>query len=105
MERTKMIPYSVHLPEDVYLKLKAAAGARKASALVRDAITIIINGDDEFNGGYNKAIADAMNVVDEEPTCARISVDGISIAERINSLLVDMIILQNTKAKNAKKKA
>ena len=38
MEPKRLIPYSVHLPEDVYKKLKEAAGSRKASALVRDAI-------------------------------------------------------------------
>jgi hypothetical protein len=50
----------VHLPEDVYLKLKEAAGNRKASALVRDAITLIVEGDDEFNGGYNKGVRDCI---------------------------------------------
>jgi hypothetical protein len=55
MEPKRLIPYSVHLPEEVHAKLKEAAGNRKASALVRDAITLIIEGDDEFNGGYNKA--------------------------------------------------
>ena len=56
MEPKRLIPYSVHLPEEVHAKLKEAAGNRKASALVRDAITLIIEGDDEFNGGYNKGV-------------------------------------------------
>ena len=61
METTKrLIPYSVHLREDIYNKLKAAAGERKASGIVRDAITMIIEGDDAFNAGYNKAIRDAI---------------------------------------------
>ena len=38
----RLIPYSVHLPEPIYAKLKKAAGERKASALVRDAITMMI---------------------------------------------------------------
>ena len=62
MESKRLIPYSVHLPEEIYKKLKAAAGERKASALVRDAITVIVNGDDEFNGGYNKAVSDGINM-------------------------------------------
>ena len=41
MEPKRLIPYSVHLPEDIHKKLKAAAGDRKASALVRDAITLM----------------------------------------------------------------
>ena len=32
----RMIPYSVHLREDVYLKLKEVAKDRKATALVRE---------------------------------------------------------------------
>ena len=48
METKRLVPYSVHLREDIYLKLKAAAGQRKATALVRDAITLIVEGDDVF---------------------------------------------------------
>ena len=69
METKRLIPYSVHLREDIYLKLKAAAKERKATALVRDAITLIVEGDDAFNGGYNKAIRDVIAAMHEDAWC------------------------------------
>ena len=83
MATKRLIPYSVHLPEDIYAKLKAAAGERKASALVRDAITLIIEGDDTFNGGYNKAIRDAIAVIKENHHASTIAVGGDSIADQL----------------------
>jgi hypothetical protein len=99
MESKRLIPYSVHLPEEIYKKLKAAAGERKASALVRDAITIIVNGDDEFNGGYNKAVSDVINMIKDDSICSRISVDGNTIADHLGGQLQEMIVPQNTKGK------
>lgn len=99
MESKRLIPYSVHLPEEIYKKLKAAAGERKASALVRDAITIIVNGDDEFNGGYNKAVSDVINMIKDDSICSRISVDGNTIADHLGCQLQEMIVPQNTKGK------
>lgn len=99
MESKRLIPYSVHLPEEIYKKLKAAAGERKASALVRDAITIIVNGDDEFNGGYNKAVFDVINMIKDDSICSRISVDGNTIADHLGGQLQEMIVPQNTKGK------
>ena len=111
MESKRLIPYSVHLPEEIYKKLKAAAGERKASALVRDAITLIIEGDDAFNGGYNKAIGDVINVLyedekastigflDENSDYMRGEVNMISFAEHIESLIEPMRVHQNVKGK------
>ena len=80
MESKRLIPYSVHLPEDIYKKLKAAAGERKASALVRDAITLIIEGDDTFNGGYNKAIRDVIGTLHDDNWCSALGIEGQSLA-------------------------
>jgi 3-methyl-2-oxobutanoate hydroxymethyltransferase len=45
MEASKrLIPYSVHLSESVYNALKEHAKGRKASSIVRDAITMILEG-------------------------------------------------------------
>jgi hypothetical protein len=117
MEIKRLIPYSVHLPEEIYKKLKLAAGERKASALVRDAITLIIEGDDAFNGGYNKAISDVINTLyedeksstigflDEKSDFANGEVNMISFAEHIESLIEPMRVPQNVKNKfNAKSK-
>lgn len=99
MEDNRLVPYSVHLKREVYDKLKLAAGQRKASALVRDAITMIVEGDDEFNGGYNKGIRDAISLIDEDLLAARISYDGTSIAIHLCNQLETMIVHQNIKGK------
>lgn len=101
----RLIPYSVHLPEDIYTKLKAAAEGRKASALVRDAITLIVEGDDSFNGGYNKAIKDVISIIKNDQWCKTIGVEGVPISDYIEEQLTPMIVPQNTRKKNGKAKA
>lgn len=95
----RLIPYSVHLPEEIYKKLKAAAGERKASALVRDAITLIIEGDDSFNGGYNKAVRDVISTLKDDQWCKSVGILGKTVAEHIEALVEPMIVPQNTKGK------
>ena len=87
METKRLIPYSVHLREDIYLKLKEAAQGRKATALVRDAITMIIEGDDAFNAGYNKAIKDASRVI---KSCKEIEVIAIR-GKYLDNLLIEQL--------------
>ena len=105
MEAKRLVPYSVHLREDIYLKLKAAAGQRKATALVRDAITLIVEGDDVFNGGYNKGLRDAVSVIKENESASSISVDGESIADILSRQVEAMILNQSVGGKDGKKKA
>jgi hypothetical protein len=90
----RLVPYSVHLREDIYLKLKEFAKDRKATALVRDAITMIVEGDDAFNGGYNKAVRDIMAVIDQDQWCKAIGVDQVTITEHLNKILEQMILPQ-----------
>lgn len=104
METKRLIPYSVHLPEHVYNKLKEAAGNRKASALVRDAITIIVDGDDEFNGGYNKAIRDVIATLHDDQWCKVIGIEGQSFAHYLQEQLSPMIINQKVKSNGKKTK-
>jgi hypothetical protein len=104
METKRLVPYSVHLREDIYLKLKAAAGQRKATALVRDAITLIVEGDDVFNGGYNKGLRDAIAVIQENERASSISIDGESIADILSKQVEAMILNQAVGVKNGKKK-
>ena len=104
METKRLIPYSVHLPEHVYNKLKEAAGNRKASALVRDAITIIVDGDDEFNGGYNKGVRDVIRLIQQNELCKAIGYYGDSLAKILSEQLEELVVNQNTKAKNGNKK-
>jgi 1,4-dihydroxy-2-naphthoyl-CoA synthase len=105
MEDNRLIPYSVHLRKDIYDKLKLAAGQRKASALVRDAITMLVEGDDAFNSGYNKGIRDAMEEMYEDEAASRIHFDDELIAHRLVERLKLMIVNQNVKGKkNGKEK-
>jgi hypothetical protein len=104
METKRLVPYSVHLREDIYLKLKAAAGQRKATALVRDAITLIVEGDDVFNGGYNKGLRDAIAVIKDNERASSISIDGESIADILSKQVEAMILNQSVGVKNGKKK-
>jgi hypothetical protein len=105
MEAKRLVPYSVHLREDIYLKLKEAAGQRKATALVRDAITLIVEGDDVFNGGYNKGLRDAISVIQENESASSISVEGESIADILSRQIEAMILNQSVGGKDGKKKA
>jgi len=99
MEDNRLVPYSVHLKREVYDKLKLAAGQRKASALVRDAITMIVEGDDEFNGGYNKGIRDAMSLVESDLIASRLSIDDTTVSVHLCNQLEAMIVNQNVKGK------
>jgi hypothetical protein len=103
MDTKRLIPYSVHLPSDVYKKLKEAAGERKASSLVRDAITIILEGDDEFNGGYNKALRDIIVLLNEDKWCSTVGINGESFADYIHKLIQPMMVSQNVNKKTNKK--
>ena len=72
----KLVPYSVYLPVEHYLKLKEAAKDRKASVLIRDAISMILDGGDAYNSGYNKAIRDAAKIVYDNPEAQMIAIKG-----------------------------
>lgn len=100
----RLIPYSVHLPEEIYKKLKAAAGERKASALVRDAITLIIEGDDTFNGGYNKAVRDLDSLISDDDILNSVGFNGRTMAEHVQTILSDMYVPQNIKGNGRGKK-
>lgn len=102
METKRLIPYSVHLREDIYNALKTAAGQRKASGLVRDAITMIIEGDDEFTGGYNKGIRDAIKTVSTNHMVNGLIINGYNIQDALTKALEDLIV-QKEKP-NGKKK-
>jgi hypothetical protein len=92
MEAKRLIPYSVHLREDIYTKLKAAAGERKASSLVRDAITMIIEGDDAYTSGYNKALLDAVKIVNGTSAVTGLVINGVNVpktlVEKIKALTI-----------------
>ena len=101
MEDNHLIPYSVHLRKDIHAKLKAAAGDRKASGLVRDAITLIIEGDTQFDGGYKKGLRDAMDIISKNDKASNIAFNGETVAE---GLIVQIEKLIPKEKPNGKKK-
>lgn len=96
METKRLIPYSVHLPEEIYWKLKAAAGERKASALVRDAITLILEGGTTYNGGYNKGLRDAMKVVESESLINGLVINGKHVTPSLIKRMEQLIIKEKS---------
>jgi hypothetical protein len=92
MEASKrLIPYSVHLSESVYNALKEHAKGRKASSIVRDAITMILEGDDAFQSGYRKGLRDAMDVIHRDPYASSISVGERKIADTLIDQIEQMV--------------
>ena len=99
METKRLIPYSVHLPEDVYLKLKQAAGERKASALVRDAITLIVSGSTPYNSGYNNGIKDAIGGIEKGKTVCGLAINGDWLGILLTTKLEKLLIKEKANGK------
>jgi Arc/MetJ-type ribon-helix-helix transcriptional regulator len=79
----RLIPYSVHLPEELHAALREHAQNRKASSLVRDAITSMLKGGKPFDSGYNQAIRDVVNLIRKNQVANAISWDGVKIADEL----------------------
>ena len=87
MDTKKLVPYSVYITQEHYLKLKEAAKGRKASVLIRDAITMILDGNDAYTSGYNKAVRDAAKIIYDSPEAQMIAIKG----KDLGSILTDQI--------------
>jgi len=85
METDKLIPYSVYLPSALHKKLKTLAKDRKASELIRNAIQMIIEGNSTYNSGYNKALKDAIKIIECSENATTISVYNTTIADELIS--------------------
>ena len=96
MDTKKLIPYSVYIPDDLYQKLKLLAKERKASMLIRDAISMALDGNDAYTSGYNKAIKDAAKVVYDNSEAQMIAIKGKDLGsiltEQIESLEIKWTI-------------
>jgi hypothetical protein len=75
----------------VYNALKEHAKGRKASSIVRDAITMILEGDDAFQSGYRKGLRDAMDVIHRDPYASSISVGERKIADTLIDQIEQMV--------------
>lgn len=81
----RMIPYAVHLPEDIYNKMKEAAKERRASSVVRDAIIMLLEGENVFNSGYKKGVRDTIEIIKNNEGAKTISYGNQTIADSITS--------------------
>ena len=95
----RLVPYSVYLRKDIHDKLREAAQDRKAASMVRDAITMLVEGEDAFNAGYNKALRDICSLVSENKMAKGIAVDGVTVADSLVPLIEDMIVIQSPNRK------
>ena len=83
----KLVPYSIYLPAEYIEKLKVIAKERKASSMIRDAIAIMLEGNNKHQSGYKKGLRDAIKVIKQNKECGMISIKG----ESIGDILIDQI--------------
>ena len=84
MESSKrLIPYSVYLPEEIHVALKEKAQSRQASKVVRDAITMILEGGDQFTSGYKQGVRDTMDIIHKDDLASTVSVNDKRIADHL----------------------
>lgn len=92
MEGSKrLIPYSVYLSEEIHNALKEKARSRQASKVVRDAITMILEGGDQFSGGYKQGLRDAMDMIHKDELASTVSVHDRKIADHLIDQLEGML--------------
>ena len=87
MTDKNLIPYSVYLPPKYHKKIKELAKERKASSTVRDALCMILDGDDSYQAGYSKGIKDSVKTI---KACKEIQVIAIH-GKYLDTLLCEQI--------------
>jgi predicted transcriptional regulator len=83
----RLVPYSIYLPAQYHARLKELAKHRKASALIRDAVTMILDGNDAYQAGYNRGIREAAKVVFDCAEAQMVAVKG----RDLGAILTDRI--------------
>jgi hypothetical protein len=81
MTDKKLVPYNLYLYTEHVDKLKKMAGQRKASSLIRDAVSMMLDGKDEYTAGYNRALKDAVLVINSCKEIEHIAVRGKYLAD------------------------
>jgi predicted transcriptional regulator len=86
----KLVPYSIYLPVEYIEKLKVLAKERKASSMIRDAIALMLEGNNKHLSGYKKGLRDAIKVIKQNKECEIIAIKGkplsAILADQINQL-------------------
>ena len=86
----QMVPYSLYLPTEQREKLRDLAKSRQGAELVRNAIDVMLKGGSEFDAGYNKALDDAVKVVDGIKEIECIAVSGKYLNDLIATNLKEL---------------
>jgi hypothetical protein len=81
MTDKKLVPYNLYLYTEHVDKLKKMAGQRKASSLIRDAVSMMLDGKDEYTAGYNRALKDAVSFINSCKEIEHIAVRGKYLAD------------------------
>jgi hypothetical protein len=87
----RLVPYSVHLPEDIFNIVKQAAGERKASGLVRDAIISFVENQGQYDNGFRAGIEAAIKKVGNNKLASSISYKNELIADTLSTELKSLI--------------
>jgi len=91
MERKNLVPYSVYLPVEYHERLKRAAKDRKASTIVRDAVKMMLDGNNVYMAAYNKGVTEAANIIRDCKEAKMVVVNrrdlGVILSDKINLLL------------------
>jgi len=81
MTNKKLVPYNLYLYSEHVDKLKKLAGQRKASSLIRDAVSMMLDGKDEYSAGYNRGLQDSIDIVDKCKEIEFIAIHGRYLAD------------------------
>jgi uncharacterized membrane protein YgcG len=87
----KLIPYSIHLQPDIYDRIKAAAGERKASTIIRNALNMYLRNEDAYKAGYQDGIKTSIQEVQNIPLCNHIRWQEESMADMISRILEESL--------------
>lgn len=90
MTKKHMVPYSLYLPADQREQLRELAKTRGGAELVRNALDVMFKGGNEFEAGYNKAIDEAIKVIDSVKEIECIAVNGKYLNDLLASSLKEL---------------
>lgn len=94
MARENLVPISFYLPKELHDKLKVAGANRKQSELIRNAIKMIVDGNELYVSGYNQGLQDAITMVTSNENAMTISIHSRTIG---TSIIDDIKTLEKSK--------
>ena len=93
METKKLVPYNLYLHAEHVEKLKKMAGYRKVSSFVREAVSTLLDGKTEYSAGYNRALKDVVDVINN---CREIDIIAIRGKYLADILISEVDALEKT---------